>query len=586
MVNDTSYSTLQAILILLKYINKKRRFQLLLILILIIISAGCELFSVASIIPLLSLIIDPNLIQDIYISDFISFFYSDVSLNTITTLLAIIFGIAVVISTIIRLLNLWLNNYISSIIVNEMSVNCYSNILSQPYEFFLRSNDSNIIASITSKIDIVGVLINYLFQLIGSIVISISLIVGLFLLSWKIGLILLLGISLGYFLIFIYSKNIFLLNGKYIDMATDRQMLFLREGISNIRDILLNNLQESYIYEYSKFDLKKRIKNAFNNFLTILPRYSIEAIGLLLMVGIATFLVLKDTNKEIIISILGTVALGSQRLLPAFQQGYASWAGLRSYKYALKSVLDIIELNKVNLIESQNEDDLEFEKSINLKNIYFKYNGNKNYSLEDISLDIPKGSKVAIVGRSGSGKTSLASLIIGLIKPTKGNIFIDGKDLNSLENKNKLFFWRNNIGYVPQEINIVTGTIRENIGLRDKYKKIDNNKIIMAAKKARIHDYINSLPNGYDTLIGETGISMSGGQIQRLGIARALYYCPLILVLDEATSGLDSQTESEVVNTIRELDYSLTVLVITHKLSTIKYCTKIINLENGRISKK
>ena len=369
-------------------------------------------------------------------------------------------------------------------------------------------------------------------------------------------------------------------------MATDRQMLFLREGISNIRDILLNNLQESYIYEYSKFDLKKRIKNAFNNFLTILPRYSIEAIGLLLMVGIATFLVLKDTNKEIIISILGTVALGSQRLLPAFQQGYASWAGLRSYKYALKSVLDIIELNKVNLIESQNEDDLEFEKSINLKNIYFKYNGNKNYSLEDISLDIPKGSKVAIVGRSGSGKTSLASLIIGLIKPTKGNIFIDGKDLNSLENKNKLFFWRNNIGYVPQEINIVTGTIRENIGLRDKYKKIDNNKIIMAAKKARIHDYINSLPNGYDTLIGETGISMSGGQIQRLGIARALYYCPLILVLDEATSGLDSQTESEVVNTIRELDYSLTVLVITHKLSTIKYCTKIINLENGRISKK
>ena len=313
--------------------------------------------------------------------------------------------------------------------------------------------------------------------------------------------------------------------------------------------------------------------------------YSFEALG---MIIIALLGLINSNNPDItnnFIVFLGVFALGAQRLLPSLQQIYGSWALMRSSASATEKILEFlrleIPLENITSIQKYN-----FQNSIDIKNLFFSYGNESGNTLENINIKILKGEKIGFIGKTGSGKTTLIDLIIGLLKPSNGKILIDGNDLyNDIKLREKfLSQWRSNIAYVPQTIFLSDSTIKENIIFGFNQNKFDENLLKESAKISLVLPFSQKLPKGLDTITGEGGIRLSGGQRQRIGIARAIYKRSKVLVLDEATSALDQETESLIIENINKFDKDITILMITHRLSTLRNCDKIFEVSNKRLS--
>ena len=295
----------------------------------------------------------------------------------------------------------------------------------------------------------------------------------------------------------------------------------------------------------------------------------------------------KNTNKELlIIPTIGTMALGAQKLLPALQQIYNSWAGVKGMSSSIYGVLKMLEqeMNIQNTYKSIKPYVL--KSGIKFRNVSFSYgNDSKKYDIRDLNLTINKGQVVGIIGKTGSGKSTFVDLLMGLLKPTKGEILIDENNLYDEKNYKTLSSWRSAISHVPQDIYLSDNSIEENIAFGENLSQISRIKVKKAAKFAQIESFIANLPEKYGTYVGERGIRMSGGQRQRIAIARAIYKNSKILVLDEATSALDTKTEREVMSSINKVSKNLTLIIIAHRKSTILNCDRILHIENGRIIK-
>ena len=371
-------------------------------------------------------------------------------------------------------------------------------------------------------------------------------------------------------------------NGRKIAEASSQQLKVLQEGLGAIRDVLLDGRQPAYLKMYRQADVPLRRLSARNGFLASFPRFALEAIVMIGIAFLGGFLVLERGSGAAVIPLLGALALGAQRLLPALQQVYSSWCALTSFNAAMESVLAMLNQPMPRQVKTTHL--LGLHESICLDSIQFSYGQNQPKVLKGVNLEIRRGERIGFMGSTGSGKSTMVDVLMGLLSPTLGRLLVDEVDVNDPDYPERLAAWRASIAHVPQSIYLADSSIAENIAFGVPIQLIDLELVKQSAAQAQIASFIATCPEGYNTFVGERGVRLSGGQRQRIGIARALYKQSNVIVLDEATSALDASTEMSVMESLEGLSRKLTVLMIAHRLSTLRLCDRVVRLENGLIT--
>ena len=551
----------------------------LLVLVLTIFTSFSELLSIGALIPFLTALTEPDLIFSRPSLKPIFLFFDINSPEEILLPLAISFSLAAIFAGGMRLLQTWVNTRAVYAAGADLSEKVYQLALYQPYSFHVSRNSSNLINTAYNKTDsAVGNCILPLVNIITSGVILISIMSALILLDTLVAFSALIAFGSVYLVIVKMIRKRLRNNSKIIARETDRVVKTLQEGLGGIRDVLIDGSQEVYCKIYNQAIRSTSSAQAINGFVSASPRFVIEAIGMVLISVLAYLLVNRSEGGNSVIPVLGTLAFGAQRMLPAVQQIYFSWSSLVGSYASLKDVVDLLQQSLPDL-SNDKVVPLSFKKSINLENINFKYKAELPNVLKKINLNIPKGTKLGIIGTTGSGKSTLLDIIMGLLSPTSGVLKVDGNKID----KSTMRAWQKNIAHVPQFIYLSDTTVEENIAFGVPQEEIDHDLIKEVAMRAQISETIESMPDGYKTIVGERGIRLSGGQRQRIGIARALYKNASVIIFDEATSSLDNKTEHKVMEQISKLYDEITIVIIAHRLSTLNGCDLIVEIEDGEI---
>ncbi len=453
--------------------------------------------------------------------------------------------------------------------------------LLQPYDWFLSKNSAEIAKNLLSEItEVIRNGLMAAMNLISSLIICFSMIFIMLIFTPKLTISTVSVFLLCYLIVYKISNKLLLKIGRQQISSNRERFNAVNEVFGAIKQVKLSGLEKEYLERFGTPSLEYASNTFLARIIGFLPRYLLEIIAFGgLMLGILSLMRLHgDINY--ILPTIGLYTYSAYRILPALQILYQSIA---SIKYATPAINNLYEdFRNLETINFQNKKDIEFSfnKSITLKDIYFKYPDKKNYLLKNINLKINANNVTGFVGFTGSGKTTLIDLILGLLKPNKGEILIDDFALN-----NELYpSWQNKIGYVPQNIYLSDKSIASNIAFGTDEQYYDFQRIREVAKLSSIDSFIvNELPNGYNTIVGERGIKLSGGQRQRIGIARALYKRPDLLILDEATSALDNITEKKVMNNLYTLNKNMTIIIIAHRLTTVLKCDNIFLVDKGEI---
>jgi ATP-binding cassette subfamily B protein len=413
--------------------------------------------------------------------------------------------------------------------------------------------------------------------LVSAILILIGIIAVLFVVDIGVALSASIGFGSLYWLVIHYNKNHLKNNSQIIADQSTQILKSLQEGLGGVRDVLIDGTQEFYCKLYRNADLPLRRATGNNIFISGSPRYIMETIGMTLIAGLAYVLTQKQGGMAAAIPVLGALALGAQKLLPVLQQIYSSYSSIKGGEFSFEDVLYLLDQP---LPEYENQPTpIRFDKEIKLTNLSFRYNQESPWILKNINLSLKKGSNIGFIGSTGSGKSTLLDIIMGLLSATEGDLFIDQQPIDNKSRRS----WQMNIAHVPQNIYLSDNSIEENIAFGVSKDKIDHQRVRKVAQQAQIAQLIEQWQEGYQTFVGERGIRLSGGQRQRIGIARALYKKASVLIFDEATSALDNETEREVMEAIKDLDGEITVLIIAHRLTTLRNCDKVVKLDNNHV---
>mgnify|MGYP001565808907 CR=1 FL=1 len=561
------------------FVSIHRKKQFVLLIILSFFSAMAEIITIGLVIPFLAVLTNPNVILEfefiVRLFDFFNFQLESISVFN----MSLFFASAAFISGTIRVLMIYSTVKYSFSTGSDLAHDMYKKILNQEYSIHLNRNSSQLVDIIFQKINLViqNVLVTSITLISNTIIVFI---IFMFLLLVKpkivIGTLLILGIA--YTLLIRLTRNRVFINSKSIAKNSNNVIKNIQEGVTGIKEILLSNTQSFFSNKFKRVESSLRNAQADNSFIAFSPRYIMETIGIVVIVILAYFINdMGNLGSEI--TLLGMLALTAQRLLPLVNQAYYSYTSIRGEQVSLEDVLNLLSQSEMK--KSLNESKINFDKNINISDIYFSYNSSK-LILDSINLEIPKGSKVGLVGETASGKSTLADVLAFLLMPNKGKILVDGNPLDESNYKS----WQRKISYVSQSIFLNDNTIKENIAFGEKPNQIDMDKVVKASSMSQLQKSIDSLPDGYNTIIGEKGLKLSGGQRQRLAIARALYRNSSLLILDEATSALDTSTETAVMESIMSLDKSITMFIIAHRITTLRECDIIIELRNGKITFK
>jgi ATP-binding cassette, subfamily B, bacterial PglK len=560
------------------HLNKKRKRQIILVLLLMLVSAFTEVISLGAVLPFLAILISPETVYNQpYIND-IAMYFDIMSPDELILPITIIFVLSALSAGFLRILLLWSSTKVTYGCGADLSFDIYQRTLYQPYQVHLSRNSSEMISSIINKVNNVtfGILLSLL-NLLSSGVMLIALLSALIVIDPVTTFTAALGFGFTYGIISFISRRQLKQNSIRISVEQGRVVKALQEGIGGIRDVLLDGTQSVYCEQYQRSDLPVRQASGNNLFISQYPRYAMESVGITLIVTFAYYLSQNADGVTVALPLLGTFAFGAQRLLPALHQIYSSWACIVGTH---ASLADTIEMLEQPIPKEQDHNEVNYNNEIKFDNVSFRYSSDKPWVLKNINLQVPKGVSIGFVGTTGSGKSTSIDLFMGLLDPVRGTIFIDDKPLNDDLKR----AWQNKIAHVPQNIFLADTTILQNIALGVSIENIDIQRVKKAAQQAQISEFIESSPEGYMGLIGERGIRLSGGQRQRIGIARALYKQASVLVFDEATSSLDNATEQSVINSISALNANLTIIMIAHRLTTIKYCDTIIEFVDGKIA--
>lgn len=564
--------------------ERRRRYQFLILLTLMILTSMFEVISIGAVIPFLGVLIEPSSIFELPAAQpFIQFLGVDQPTQIILPISAL-FASAVLMAGAMRVLLLWASVKFSFILGVDLSVSIFTQVINQPYIAHTKQNSSDIISAISIKIAQVinGVVLSVL-NMISSFIIVTAIITILIIINPSASLIAILFFSALYIFFYLYVKQKVKVNSLNVNRASNSLMKILQEALGGIRDIIINGNQQFYRSIFWRADLVFRKSLGNTLFITNSPRYFMETFGVLLIVLLA-YILSTQGEKSFAdgIPVLGALALGAQRLLPVMQLLYNSWGNIKGTHFVLKEVLGFLNLNDTKTMNVIN-DDCTFEKNIRLKDVSFGYDKNSLPAINNINLDIKKGDCIGIIGKTGSGKSTLIDIMMGLLDPTHGTLEVDENVIKSSNRR----AWQSRIAHVPQNIYLSDSTIEENIAFGIPVEEIDSSLVRRAAISANIDSVVNEWPLKYKTILGERGIRLSGGQRQRIGIARALYKQADVLFLDEATSSVDTSTEASIMKAIEELSNDVTLIIIAHRITTLKNCSRIIELTNeGKIYEK
>jgi ATP-binding cassette subfamily B protein len=563
-----------------RHITKRRRIQFYLLFLLILISSLVEIISIGSALPFLGALTMP---EKIFHAAAAEPFINAIGINSpqqILLPLTIFFCLAALLAGALRLVLLRVSTRLSYAAGSDLSISIYRRTLYQPYSVHVSRNSSEIISGISVKANgIINNAITPVLTLLSSSVMLISILSALLYLDPGIAIFSFIGFGCIYVLITRVTRSQKQKNSQHIARESTQVIKSLQDGLGGIRDVLIDGSQEIYCEVYRKADLQLRKAQGGNQFLAQSPRYGIEALGMVLIAALAFALAQESDGVAKVIPVLGVLALGAQRLLPAMQQAYASWSSIQGGQASLQDVLDLLDQPLPDHINNASFQILKFEKQIAINQLSFRYNKTTPWILEELDFKITKGSRIGFIGSTGSGKSTLLDIIMGLLPPTEGFLEVDGVPITKQNQRS----WHSHVAHVPQAIFLSDGTIEENIAFGVPRHLIDHKRVLMSAEQAQISESIENWPNRYQTLVGERGIRLSGGQRQRIGIARALYKQADVIILDEATSALDNETEEAVMKAIDNLSPGLTILIIAHRISTLRNCSQIVKLNHGRI---
>ncbi len=563
-----------------KHLSKRRQHQFMLLLVVMVVSAFAEVISIGAVLPFLGVLISPERMFQRPIIASIAQAFGITSASELVLPLTVAFTFAALIAGGIRLLVLWASTRLSFATGVDLSINMYRRTLYQPYRVHVARNSSEVISGVTNKTStvVIGVLLPLL-VLISSAVVFAAIVLVLIAINPVIAILSAIGFGASYVLITLFSRE--RLQRNSLRIATEQTQLFktLQEGLGGIRDVLLDGTQPLYCNIYHRADSSLRTAQGSNTFIAASPRFAMEALGMTLIAFLAYSVSIQSGGLGIALPVLGALAMGAQRLIPALQQGYASWSIIAGSNASLVDTLELLDQPLPREALEPPPKPLPFHDGIRFAAVRFRYTSDGPWVLDGLNFSIPKGARVGFVGATGSGKSTAIDLLMGLLEPTEGLVLVDNKSIAG----SRLRAWQRNIAHVPQSVYLADATLAENIAFGISLAAIDMVRVREVAQQAQIAEFIENGTEGYLALVGERGVRLSGGQRQRIGIARALYKRATVLVFDEATSALDTLTEQAVLDAIENLGRDLTILIIAHRLTTIRRCDRVIELNCGRL---
>jgi ABC-type bacteriocin/lantibiotic exporter with double-glycine peptidase domain len=564
-------------------LTQQERWRALQLLVLIFISSIFDMASLASIMPFMMVLANPELIQSNPWLHRIYTVFEFTNTRSFLVFLGVVFFVFIIVSNAVKALNSWAQNRFVFMSEYSLGQRLMVNYLRQPYEWFLQQHSSDLGKSILMETThFVQTALLPWTQLITKGVLSVCLLY-LMLIVEPI-LTLCVGGSLGLVYGGIYAKFRQRTQGigKVRLQTNESRSRVISDAFGGIKEIKLAGLEHVFVQSYGLHAYDYAKVQSEISLIKLLPRHAIEVVAFGGMILVLLYLIQQKNGVQEVLPVVTLLALALYRLIPTLHEVYGSFSSLRFSGACIDKIHhDLTKITETHL--PANEVDLLSESlnTIQLKNVSYCYSGATRPLIADLNLEISAHDSIAFVGTTGSGKTTLVDILLGLLRPTQGCLLVNGININT---DDRLRAWQHYMGYVPQHIYLIDDTIAANIALGVPKEKIDRAALEEAARIANLHHFvIHDLPMGYDSMIGERGVRLSGGQRQRIGIARALYHKPRVLVMDEATSALDTLTEGVIVDALHSLSRKVTFILIAHRLTTVQKCSKIYLLEGGKI---
>ncbi|KGA94322.1 ABC transporter ATP-binding protein [Leptospirillum ferriphilum] len=567
-------------------LSSSHRRGLLALAVLMLLSAILEMAGIASIMPFMSMVADPGIVNH---NHWLSITYHRFGFESPRSFMiflgCIVLGV-LFLSNLIAALTVWSILRFSFTAGRDLAQKMFSVYLNHSYVFFLNRNSSELVQNTLFEMGrtVNNVLIPLLTILARS-TIALSILVLLF--SVNPSLALVAGTILGgaYGLVYFGVRKTLARSGQEISRENARRTQVAYETFGGIKDIKILGREKTFFNLFQKPVERYALLQAQTQMISLLPRYALETMAFGGIIGIVLYLLSTGENLSTTLPLISLYALAGYRLMPALQQIFANWSTVRFNISAVERIARDIETlpekSQNPIVPPPATRRLSVQNAIELDRVTFHYPGREEAVLDKLSLVIPARTSIGLVGSTGSGKTTTLDILLGLLEPTEGSIKIDGQPVN----RTNVREWQATIGYVPQQIMLLDDTVLKNIAFGIPEHEIDRDKVVQAATLAHLHDFVTTdLPEGYDTPIGERGVRLSGGQRQRIGIARALYHEPSVLVLDEATSALDNITENVIMEALNTLSRDKTVIMVAHRLTTVRECDTIVVLDRGRVA--
>lgn len=583
--------TLKAVIHKLKYIlSPKRKKQCLLLFFVIFIGSLFELLGVTAILPFIQAILQPDtLMNNKYVGPIIKTLHIYSSDQ-----LVILLGIGITFLYVLKNIILLLSNYVQTRFRNglqkELSTKLLESLMKRPYTFYLDANSGDIIRGLTGDVDSINSILNSIFNFLVEGLCCV--LVGMYILItdvlMAVGVLTIAGLC--FVIVTVSFKRKMAVAGEKQRGAMVQKNIYAYQAITGIKEIMVAQKNDFFVAEYREANEEVRKTSIFYDVVRACPERIIEATCIGGIIGMVCIRMSIGITPEMFIPQLGAFAVAAFRILPSISRMIGDINNVVFLQYSLGIVYDdfletekysayVQEYNRIHASEglNRNGEKISFRHEISIRNIVWRYPNAQSNVLDGLSMNIYKGDAIGLIGASGAGKTTLADTILGLLRPQEGAIYMDGVDVLTISTE-----WSKVIGYVPQTVFLIDDTIRNNVTFGVEKENISEELVWNALEQAQMKQFVEQLPDGLNTVVGERGIKFSGGQRQRIAIARALYTNPDILVLDEATSALDGETESAVMEAIDSLQGHKTLIIVAHRLTTIRNCNKIYEIKNGK----